>query len=352
MSRLDAHLVVHRRDGFTLDVELALPAGRTTALVGPNGAGKSTTLAALAGLIRLDEGFIRLGDTVLDDPSHDTFLPAGDRHVGMVFQDGLLLEHLSVLANVAFGPRSRGARRAAAQQQATTWLDTLEIGALADRRPHELSGGEAQRVALARALATDPALVLLDEPFSALDVQGRASLRRTLATHLATLAAPRLLVTHDPVEAFLLADHVAVLEAGRITQTGTPDELRQRPATRYAAELAGTNLLRGVAADGAVEVGSHVLRIADHSVRGPVLVTIAPQAIAVSLTQPAGSPRNTWPTVIERLEQLGDRTRVSVQAPVQITAEVTPAAVDELRLAPGLSVWLSVKATEIDVRAG
>jgi molybdate transport system ATP-binding protein len=349
---VEAHLVVHRGDAFTLDVEFTLAAGRTTALVGPNGAGKSTVLAALAGLLRLDGGLLRMGATVLDDPTHDVFVPAGDRRIGMVFQDGLLLDHLDVRANVAFGPRSRGANRAAARQQATDWLTAVGIESLADRRPTELSGGEAQRVALCRALATQPRLMLLDEPFSALDIQSRATLRRTLATHLATVRAPRLLVTHDPVEAFLLADQVMVIEAGRITQSGTPDELRQHPATRYAAELAGTNLLSGEAAGGDVRVGSILLYIADRSISGPVLLTIAPQAITVSLLRPAGSPRNAWPTLIDRIEQLGDRTRITVSAPVAVTAELTPASVTELQLTPGTPIWLSVKATEVAVRAG
>lgn len=344
-ARVDA--VVRRGDGFVLDLHLDLPAGRTTALVGPNGAGKSTAVAVLAGLVPVDDGRVTLDGHVVDDARASVFVPAPDRRVGVVFQHGALFGHLSVLDNVAFGPRSRGATRRAAGDVARRWLATLGVEELATRRPRDLSGGQAQRVALARALASEPSLLLLDEPMSALDVAGRAALRRVLATHLDGLAVPRLLVTHDPVEAFLLADRVAVLEDGRITQVGTPDEIRQRPGSTYAAELVGTNLLRGEAAAGVVRVGAHELRVADATVVGAALVTLHPHAIALSRHRPDGSQRNVWRAPVERVERLGDRCRVSVAGPLAVTAEVTPAAVEELGLAPGVEAWLAVKATEI-----
>ena len=340
-----------RPDGFVLDVQLHLPAGRTTALVGPNGAGKSTLLAALAGLVPVDEGRVVVGGEVVDDPTAGVFVPPPARRIGVVFQDGLLFDHLDVRANVAFGPRSRGTPRANAELAATTLLDELGVGELADRMPATLSGGQAQRVALARALATRPRLLLLDEPMSALDVRGRAALRRALATHLARLDAPRLLVTHDPVEAFLLGDLVAVLEDGRVTQHGTPDEIRERPLTTYAAELVGTNLLRGVAADGVVAVGEAEVVVADREVAGPVLLAVHPHAISLSRTAPDGSQRNVWTTTVARVERLGDRCRVTVENPLPVTAEVTPAAVTELALAPGVTVHCAVKATEVTVTA-
>jgi molybdate transport system ATP-binding protein len=346
---VQATLGIRRPSGFVLDLPLDLPAGRTTALLGPNGAGKSTALAALAGLLRLDTGRIVLDGEVVDDATTDRFVPARDRRVGVVFQDGRLFAHLTVLDNVAFGPRSRGAARTASRATARTWLDRLGLAGLARRRPAQLSGGEAQRVALARALASEPRLVLLDEPLSALDVQGRTALRRTLAEHLPTLDAPRLLVTHDPIEASLLADRVAIVEDGRLTQVGTPEEIRERPRTPYAAELAGTNLLRGRADGGAVDVAGHVVHVAERAVRGEVLLTVAPHAIALSLDEPHTSARNVWRTVVDRVEPMGDRVRVSVHRPVPLTAEVTPAAVADLGLAPGRPVWVAIKATEVAV---
>lgn len=344
-------MVVHRDDGFVLDVGLTVRAGRTTALLGPNGAGKSTALAALAGLVPITEGRIVIDGEVVDDPATGVFVPAAQRRVGVVFQDGLLFDHLSVRDNVAFGPRAAGTSGADATALADRWLSTLGVADLADRAPPSLSGGQAQRVAIARALVTEPRLVLLDEPMSALDVQGRAGLRRTLAAHLERLDAPRVLVTHDPVEAFLLADDVAVLEDGRITQTGTPDEIRQRPVTPYAADLVGTNLLFGDADDGTVTVDDHPLRIADRRVAGPVVLAVHPHAIVLGPTAPRSSARNVWRTTVTRTEDLGDRHRVTVGAPLPLTAEVTPSAVDELDLVPGATVHVSVKATEIAVTA-
>jgi molybdate transport system ATP-binding protein len=349
---LDVHLDL-RRSTLALDARFAAPAGVTTALLGPNGAGKSTALAAVAGLLPLDAGHVRLGTVALDEPATDLLVPASERRVGVVFQDGRLFDHLTVRDNVAFGPRSRGASRTAARAVADGWLDRVWCTALAERRPPALSGGEAQRVALARALATDPDLLLLDEPFAALDVSGRADLRRTLADHLAAFAGPRLVVTHDPLEAFLLADLVHVLEDGRITQSGTPDELRLHPATPYVADLAGTNLLEGRAEHGVVDVGGHRLRLADDDVEGQVLVTLHPRAVSVHAGRPAGSPRNVWQARVERLEHLGGRVRLQVGAPLPLTVELTADSVAALRLAEGATVWLAVKATELHVvRAG
>lgn len=342
-----AHLVVRRPGGFDLDIELDLPGGQTTALVGPNGAGKSTALHALAGLVRLDGGWIRLGGRVVDDTDRDVFVAAPERRVGVVFQDGLLFPHLTVAANVAFGPRSRGARKADARALATTWLTRLDVHDLAARRVDELSGGQVQRVALARALVTDPDLLLLDEPMSALDVQGRASLRHVLATHLSQLDAPRLLVTHDPVEAFILADRVAILEDGRLTQVGTPGEIRQRPSSTYAAEFVGTNLLHGTAHRGEVTVDGHLIVTADTGLTGPVVVTVHPHAVSLAPERPTGSARNAWPTVVDRVEHVRGRVRVTVGAPLPLTAEVTAAAATELALRPGAPTWVVIKATEV-----
>ena len=347
---LHAHVVVDRPDAdFRLDVELHAPAGRTTVVLGPNAAGKSTLVAAVCGLLAIDAGRIALGDTVLDDPAVDTFVTPAGRHVGAVLQDGLLFDHLDVLGNVAFGPRAHGFTRAAAEATATTWLDHLGVGALADRAPASLSGGQVQRVALARALATEPAMLVLDEPFSALDVAGRAELRRTLATTLAAFDGPRILVTHDPTEAFLLGDALHVVEHGRTTQTGAPAEVQLRPATPYVAELADANLVRGAARDGIVDTGDHRLHVADSSAAGPVLVTIRPRAVSLHRTTPSGSPRNTWSTTIERIEPLGDRVRVRLGAPLPLTVEITASSVDALELAPGTTVHAALKATDVTV---
>lgn len=213
---LDARIAV-RRGEFVLDVGLRVERGETVAVLGRSGAGKSTLLRALAGLLPIDEGRISLAGEVLDDPAERVFVPCERRPVGVVFQDYLLFPHLRARENVAFGLRARlGLRRKAARAQADTWLARFGVGELADRRPGALSGGQGQRVALARALATQPRLLLLDEPLAALDTTTRGEVRAFLRGVLPDLSAPVLIVTHDPVDAEVLADRTIALNAGRL----------------------------------------------------------------------------------------------------------------------------------------
>lgn len=347
---LDAVVVVERAEGFVLDISLQIDVGTTVALLGPNAAGKSTAVGALAGLLPLTAGHIRVGDRVLDDPSSNLFIPPEDRHVGVVFQDYLLFPHLTIAENVAFGlPSGREGRNT--NRRVAEWLDRLDLHDLAGRRPVDLSGGQSQRVALARALITNPELLLLDEPLAALDVTTRAQLRQVLADHMRSFAGPRLLITHDPTEAFLLADRICVIESGRITQVGTPDDIRLRPRTSYIADLAGSNLVEGVSVDGIVTVPGHSLTTADTETRGPVLATIHPRAISVHRNRPEGSARNSWQTRVDRIEHYGDRVRLQTGDPLPLTAEITPGATAALGLSTGSSVWLSIKATEIALQA-
>ena len=346
---LKSHIVVRRPTGFVLDIDLDIEPGTTVALLGPNGAGKSTTVDALGGIEPLHNGRIELAGTILDDPKSNTFMPSQNRGIGIVFQDYLLFEHMTVRDNISFGPVSAGRSATNVAALASKWIDALDLGAFADRLPAELSGGQAQRVALARALASEPNLLLLDEALAALDVETRSGLRRTLANHLQQFEGPRLLITHDPTDAFLLADEIAILEHGRITQRGTPDELRTAPATSYAAALAGLNLLSGTSSSGALALDDydHTLSAADTQVDGAVLITIRPNAVALHAEQPHGSPRNTWCSTIRSVEPMGDITRVMLDLPLPLSVDVTPGAVAALSLAPGAEVWASVKATEV-----
>ena len=196
----------------------------------------------------------------------------------------------------------------------------------ADAKPRALSGGQAQRVALARALATDPAALLLDEPLAALDAGTRVEVRRDLRRYLADFAGPTVLVTHDPVDALALADHVAILEAGRLTQAGTIAEVTTRPRSRYVADLIGTNLIHGTASGTTIttESGATLTTAEPHD--GAVFATIAPAAVALHRREPEGSPRNRWHTSVEHLDLLGDRVRVRLAPPLDLVAEITPAA--------------------------
>jgi molybdate transport system ATP-binding protein len=332
---------------FALDVTFGIEPGQTLAVLGPNGAGKTTLLRALSGLRPLDSGHITLGQRVLDEPATRTFVPPQDRPVGVVFQDYLLFAHMSCVDNVAFGLRARGTSRKAARVAAMGWLERLGVRDLAARRPDSLSGGQRQQVALARTLATDPTLLLLDEPLAALDATARARVRHDLRTQLQGFAGVRVLVTHDPLDAFALADVVAVLEAGRITQTGTLAEIAARPRTRYVAQLAGTNLLRGSITDSRFTTPEGASLVVEPGVSGAAYVAIAPVAIALYRAAPEGSPRNIWSTRIARLDHAFDRVRVTLAAPLPLTAEVTTGGLTALDRHEGDEVWASIKTTEI-----
>ncbi|WP_420452540.1 sulfate/molybdate ABC transporter ATP-binding protein [Ilumatobacter sp.] len=349
--------VVVRRPGFDLEVELDIASSTTAALLGPNGAGKSTVVGALAGTLgarpeELAGTRIELDGRVLDDVDPNgasVHVAPPDRRVAVVFQDHLLFDHLTVLDNVAFGPRHRGSSRREARDIARRWLQAVELNPLGELRPPALSGGQAQRVAIARALASDADLLLLDEPLAALDVATRTTVRRLLRRHVADVEAPRLLITHDPTDAFLLADVVHVIEGGRITQVGSPAQIRRHPATPYVAALAETNLFTGTVRDGAVRIeGSDATLVtSDRTLEGRVAVTVHPRSVSLHASEPHGSQRNTWSTTVELVEPLGDVVRVTLGAPLPIAVDVTSTSADELALAPGAPVWAAVKATEV-----
>jgi molybdate transport system ATP-binding protein len=258
-----------------------------------------------------------------------------------------------VLDNVAFGLRARGVDRGEARRRAGGWLQRVGLGDRGLDRPAALSGGQAQRVALARALVTEPRLLLLDEPLAALDATTRQSVRSDLRRHLDQVAGARLLVTHDPLDALVLADRLLVVEDGRTIQSGSPAEVAARPASRFVADLVGLNLLHGVAA------GEHVvalpsgatLTVADPPPPGEVAVAVRPQAVTLHERQPEGSARNAWPATVSSVEGGADRVRVAITGPVSLIAEVTAASVAAMSIRPGVRLWASVKAVDLVVYA-
>ena len=342
-----------RLGSLGLDVTVDASPEEVVAVVGPNGAGKTTLLRALAGLTRLDRGRVTLGGSVIDDVALAVRVPPERRPVAVVFQGSVLFPHLSALDNVAYGMRARGARRADARRRARDWLERVGLGAEhLESRPAHLSGGQAQRVALARALATEPELLLLDEPLSAVDAGAKGQLRRMLREQLAGSPAVRLIVTHDPVDAMALADRLVVVEDGRVTQDGTLVEVTTRPRSAWVAQLAGLNLFRGRVDDtNLVLDGGAALTVAT-DVRGPAFALVHPRAVTLHRSRPEGSARNAWSGEASGMHLQGDRMRVQVDGSPPIVAEVTPAGATELRLAEGGPVWVSVKATEIDVYPG
>lgn len=333
----------------TLDLDAAIDAntGETVALVGRNGAGKTTLLLALAGLVPLERGRVVLDDEVLEDTSAGIRVPTERRRVGLLFQDYLLFQHMSVVENVAFGLRVKDVSKRDAISAAHEWLERMELAPYADQRPSSLSGGQAQRAALARALAADPKLLLLDEPLAAVDAMARAPLRRSLIARLDQFEGSRIVVTHDPVEAVLLGHRMVVLEDGRVVQTGTAEELRRRPRSDYVAELFGLNLWRGTSREGLVMLESGLELVVPEAPAGQVLVSVSPRAVALHGAHPEGSPRNTWEGVVASVEPDHDVLRVRLEGVVPVTALVTAAAASELGLVEGARAWVAVKATEI-----
>jgi molybdate transport system ATP-binding protein len=346
--------VTGRRDDFGVSAAFEASAGETVALLGPNGSGKSTLVASVAGLLPPAHGTIVLDDVMLDGAGHP--VPPDRRPVGVVFQHLLLFPHLSAVENVAFPLRARGIGKAEANERGARLLARLGMTLRAPARPAELSGGEAQRVALARALIAEPALLLLDEPLSALDVGARVRTRDLIREELARFPGVRVLVTHDPVEASTLADRLVLLEEGRVTQIGTPEEIRTTPRSRYAADLVGVNSFEGHLTR--VEDGAGRLATRDGDVvvpwpegfeDGDVIGLLRPADVTISLQPPEGSARNAFPGRVGSIAIEGDRARVRVATSPPLVAELTVGSVGRLGLGEGSEVWASFKAVEVRV---
>jgi len=347
--------VTLERAAFEVAAAFEARNGETVALLGPNGAGKSTLVAAIAGLIVPSAGAIRLDDTELDGP--DVHVPPERRPIGVVFQDLLLFPHLSAIENVAFPLRARRVGGTDARTRAAAMLERLGASAHANARPSTLSGGEAQRVALARALVGEPGLLLLDEPLSALDVGARMRVRDVVREELRRFAGVRILVTHDPTEAMTLADRLVLLEDGRVTQIGTPDEIRRGPRSRYAADLVGVNAFTGSLTP--VEEGVGQLDTGDGTVLAPwpdgmargaaVIALVRPTAVTLSSERPLGSARNAFTGQITSVAVEGHRARVRIATNPPLVADVTLGSVERIGLREGAEVWASFKAIDVDV---
>ena len=339
--------------GRGFDVALTVGPRETVAVMGPNGAGKSTLLAVIAGLLRPDSGRAELNGRTLFDlsPGRSRWTPPHHRGTALLAQEPLLFPHLNALENVAFGPRSAGVAKHQARADAVSWLAEVEAQELHDSRPAELSGGQAQRVAVARALAADPGLLLLDEPMAALDIHSAPLLRRLLKRVLAD--RPAIIITHDVLDALMLADRVVILEGGRISEEGPTREVLERPRRTFAAGLAGLNLIPGTLTHDGLRT-SDGQTVAGHAEdAGPAgegdLAAVAvfpPSAVSVFLDDAHGSPRNYFEVTITDLEPHGDLIRVRAGS---LAADITPAASADLGLVPGLPVHFVVKAMAVAI---
>lgn len=339
-----------RERGF--DLSLHVGSGEVLAVLGPNGSGKSTALSLIAGLLRPDSGTASLDGRVLFDlgrpgRSH-IWVPPHARGVALLAQEPLLFPHLSALDNVAFGPRSVGQPRGTSRTLAQRWLAEVDAEQYAERKPAQLSGGQAQRIAVARALAADPRLLLLDEPMAALDVAVAPAVRQMLRRVLHGRSA--VIVTHDVLDALLLADRVVVIEGGHVVEQGPTAQLLARPRSAFAARIAGLNMVRGRREGHGVR--SHDGLFVEGLAEEPVgegeeaLAVFRPSAVGVFRQPPGGSLRNVIAVTITELEPQGDQVRVRT---AELSADVTVAAVAELDLAPQTPVVFGVKASEVAI---
>ncbi|QFS92074.1 Fe(3+) ions import ATP-binding protein FbpC [Mycobacterium sp. THAF192] len=257
-------------------VDLEVPAGSITAVLGPSGCGKTTLLRILAGFEQPDGGSVSIGDQVV--ASRAVSVPVHRRRVGLMPQEGALFPHLSVAENVTFGLGRTDRRQASAS--ATHWLQVVGLETLGDARPHEISGGQQQRVALARALAAEPRVLLLDEPFAALDAGLRVRVREDIAAILKSTGTTAVLVTHDQSEALSLADSVALLLHGSVAQHGAPAELYARPASLEIARFVGaTTELPGTASAGVIHTAIGGLPTRLPLADGPAVAALRPEQL-------------------------------------------------------------------------
>lgn len=336
-----------------LEIDLDVADGETCAILGPNGSGKSTTLAVLAGLRRTDDSTVDYDGRSLQDGK--CFVPPHRRSVVLLAQQPRLFPHMSVARNVAFGPESAGLSRKEVAARTERWLAAVGVAEFADRSPKQLSGGQAQRVAIARALATEPDVLLLDEPFAALDVDVAQQMRTLLRSLITERKGCTVLVTHDLVDAVALADDVVIIEHGRVVGRGPTREVLRRPETAFAAALTGLNMFVGTFQAPATVIGvdgGSVTGVSADASRPGVgaVATFSPRAVALYLDAPQGSPRTVLSGTVSEVMPQGDHAIVRCDVAGQvISAEVTWGAVGDLALGAGREVYLVIKANEVRV---
>ena len=342
-------------DEFFLDVEFEVPQG-VTILFGASGSGKSTTLRAIAGILHPDEGRIKVDEQIFFDSQKRINLPIRRRGVGYVFQNLALFPHLSVRANVEFGMKNLPPHEK--QQRAVEIMSALKIEHTANRKPREVSGGEAQRVALARALSSAPKILLLDEPLSAIDETTKTGIINDLKTINRELQLPILYVTHNRDEAITLGERVIVYERGRVAACGEPLEVFRSPVNKGVARLTGVeNIFTGLVVAKNEAGGTMNVEVKDESGICRIDVPFGNQTISepVTIAVPASdillatqaihsvSARNILRGQIITIEEKNNRTEVRVKSGVMWSVSVTRQAVKELHLTASQEVWLAIK---------
>lgn len=358
-AKIKMQIGSERTHPFTLDVDIKGSDG-VTVLFGPSGAGKTSILRAIAGILRPEKGRISLGERIYFDSSSGTCLSIQDRRIGFVFQNLLLFPHFTVEQNVLYGIRENS--RAVARRHVRELLSMMGIGKTARRYPQELSGGEQQRVALARALASDPSIMLFDEPLSAVDVATRSRLLEEISVMQERSGIPFLYVTHNHSEAVRLGDAMYVLDEGRIVQTGTPLEIFNSPRSAPVARAVGTeNIYVGKIVEHRIDDGMTVIDIGSCRVQVPyydlpagdrITIGIRSEDIILSrehLTQT--SARNVLKGIIHRIILDADKAELVVSCGVDFKVSITPATIRILDLKIGSEIYMLIKARAVHLLA-
>jgi molybdate transport system ATP-binding protein len=355
--RLRAEIVLHR-GSFTLDAAIDVEPGEVLGVIGPNGAGKTSLLDAIAGGLSLSTGVVRIGSRELARATigaRGVHLPRAQRRIGYLDQRARLFPHLSARENIAFGPRAHGARRDTAHRLADEWLVRVGLEGRGNALAHELSGGQQQRVAIARIFAAAPALMLLDEPFAALDAASAGTIRGLIAAELARLRLPAIMVTHDAVDLLALADRVSVLEHGRVVQFGAVAEVLGAPQTYFAASFAGRVLVSGTASN------AKTLRLANGpltELRGhgklpsegtPAVASFEPTAVQLSkdgrsLTE---SGSQCWRDTVGELTVTGNGLRITGGTWAGSVAEIPLSLALTLNLEPGAPLFFTLPESAV-----
>ncbi|MGE3511375.1 MAG: molybdenum ABC transporter ATP-binding protein [Vicinamibacterales bacterium] len=354
MSRLSVDCRVRLSPAFELAIAVQIEAG-VTIVFGPSGSGKSTLLRCVSGLTKPDAGVVRIGTRTLFDAERHINVPVEQRRVGYVFQQLALFPHMTVAQNLRYGLAHVSA--AEARDRIDRIVASFRIAHLLDRRPGAISGGERQRTALARSLVTDPDVLLLDEPLSALDHRTQSLIMDDLRQWNAARQIPILYVTHAHREAFALGTRALVVDGGRLIASGTPQEVLEAPASEPLAQLAGfenffDSVVRAIAADAATmtcgvegtALTLEVPRLVDAEPGDHVRLAIRAGDVLVATLKPSGlSARNVVPGTVRAVRRVGPTVAVDVDAGAPFEAHVTPHACDALDLRPGTAVWLVMK---------
>jgi sulfate/thiosulfate transport system ATP-binding protein len=328
------------------DVSFAAPPGGITTLLGPSGSGKSTVLRVIAGLEQPDSGQVLFGD---EDVTH---LAAQHRGLGFVFQSYALFKHMTVRKNIAFGLGVRKTPKEQARRKVEELLELVQLDGLGDRYPAQLSGGQRQRVAFARALAIEPKMLLLDEPFGALDAQVRVELRDWLRRFHDEHHVTTLLVTHDQEEAMEVSDHVVVMHEGRVAQAGTIREVYDRPATPFVAGfVGGANILRGQMVDGRVNVGSSLAVSVTNSTDAPegAAVNAYVRPHDVTLTKADADSPEIAVARVERMAWIGGYVKLSLKLSdgAPMTVEMPKSEIETLGINEGDLVMANLREAKV-----